>query len=129
MVRARRARAADARDVPCWYENGRAPPRPRRRTRVDRQPGPAPGERQQLAAGPGQINRAQRAPDAPPLLQSRCRITWLCDHLAAGTRLDVIAAAGGFAHAEKDQTRSPGSSTPCAPDDAVATLRDAAPPG
>ncbi len=43
-----------------------------------------------------QINEAYTTTDAPRLSVARCRVTWTCHHLAAGTRLDVIATAAGY---------------------------------
>ncbi len=42
------------------------------------------------------VNKMIRDPRLPAFTLSRCRATWVCGHLTAGTRLDVLVAAGGF---------------------------------
>lgn len=46
------------------------------------------------------VNTMTRDPRLPVLTVSRCRSTWVCGHLTAGTRLDVLVEAGGFAGPE-----------------------------
>ena len=46
------------------------------------------------------VNSMRRDARLPMLTASRCRATWVCGHLTAGTRLDVLVDAGGFAGAD-----------------------------
>ncbi|MBC7677663.1 MAG: hypothetical protein H7233_01535 [Pseudorhodobacter sp.] len=68
---------------------------------------------------------APKDPNVPGLTLRRCRVTWLCEHLAAGTRLDVLAQAAGLASGHiLAQQRVP-QLRPEPPADAAAALRDA----
>ena len=64
--------------------------------------------------------------DAPPLTTIRARTTRVCHHLAAGTRVDVLAAAGGFENGNMGASYA-GLLTAPAPNTAAAAamLRDA----
>ena len=62
--------------------------------------------------------------DAPPLTTIRARTTRVCHHLAAGTRVDVLAAAGGFKNGNMG-ARYVGLLTAPPPNTAAAMLRDA----
>ena len=68
---------------------------------------------------------AQTPPgDAPPLTTIRARTIRVCHHLAAGTRVDVLAAAGGFKNGNMG-ARYAGLLTAPPPNTAAAMLRDA----
>ena len=61
---------------------------------------PGPADR----AGKNFVNmfaqRLVRDPSAPALSASRCRASFICDHLAAGTPLPALLAIAGIAEAE-----------------------------
>ncbi len=69
-----------------------------RRARMDRQPRRRP-HRPRPRTRPGQaVPRTAAGSDQWPASVARPRrVTWICAHLAAGTRLDVLAAATGLA--------------------------------
>lgn len=69
------------------------------------------------------VNSMIRDPRLSVLTASRCRATWVCGHLAAGTRLDVLVEAGGFSSTEGLQLFLSGIPE-TTPDRAVALLRE-----
>ena len=79
--------------------------------------------------GPGphvhaQSETASPGDGVPPFLTLRARTTWVCHHLAAGTRVDVLAAAGGFKNGNMG-ARYASLLQPPAADAAIAMLRNA----
>ena len=62
--------------------------------------------------------------DAPPLTTIRARTTRVCQHLAAGTRVEALAAGGGFLNGNMG-ARYAGLLTAPPPNTAAAVLRDA----
>ena len=96
---------------------------PRRRDgrRMGRQPRRRP---QEHPVGPAHERVDPPPGDAPPLTTIRARTIRVCHHLAAGTRVDVLAAAGGFKNGNMG-ARYAGLLTAPPPNTAAAMLRDA----